>query len=201
MTRADWPRAYQCQTVVRHFRRLLYPSPPFPLSRNKLAEAFEGLPEDEPCAEDEIVVDKQDREGEAKAQMERPAPPAYHDHQSAGAPPPQHGVPPQQQYGAPPPQYYQAPPPPPAVYYTSASPVNNLGAMMTGLGIGLGMMGGGGMQAGHQMGQAPPPQTRSRVAPPPYGECRKDLRTFLPPCLAYAWSALLPGVCRVRGNK
>lgn len=138
---------------------------PFPLSRNKLAEAFEGLPEDEPCAEDEVVVDRQDKEEEAKAQMERPPPPSYNDHQDAGAAPPQ--------YGAPPPQYYQAPPPPPAVYYSSASPVNDLGGLMTGLGIGLGMM-----QAGNNMAQAPPPQTHSRAPPPPYGECRKELRYF-----------------------
>ena len=34
---------------------------------DKLAEAFEGLPEDEPCAEDEVVVDSQDRKEELEA--------------------------------------------------------------------------------------------------------------------------------------
>eukprot|EP00752_Nemacystus_decipiens_P001889 g1819.t1 len=135
---------------------------------NKLEEAFEGLPDDEPCAEDEVVVDRQDREEEAQAAA---PPPSYHDH-AAGAPPPQYGAPPPQygappqQYGAAPPQYYQPPPPPPTVYYTSASPVNALGSMMAG----MAMLGGAMAQGMGQMG-APPQQQQQqqhRAPPPPY---------------------------------
>ncbi|CAM9646341.1 unnamed protein product, partial [Ectocarpus sp. 4 AP-2014] len=85
---------------------------------DKLAEAFEGLPEDEPCAEDEVVVDSQDRQEEAKAQM--PPPPSYDEFQNGGG---GGGAPPPGQYGgAPPPRLYQAPPPPPQVYYVSSAP-------------------------------------------------------------------------------
>eukprot|EP00904_Undaria_pinnatifida_P009673 jgi/Undpi1/5836/HiC_scaffold_2.g01110.m1 len=41
-------------------------------SSNKLAEAFEGLPEDEPCGEDEVVVDSADRKEELEASQAPP---------------------------------------------------------------------------------------------------------------------------------
>lgn len=51
---------------------------------NKLAEAFEGLPEDEPCGEDEVVVDSQDRKEELEAAQAKP--PAGGSHVSLNPP-------------------------------------------------------------------------------------------------------------------
>lgn len=86
-------------------------------SSDKLAEAFEDLPEDEPCGEDEVVVDSQDRKEELEA---------------AQAKPPAGGG-----------QYYQAPPPPPAVYYASAPGYANNVAALGGMMYGMGIQGGG----------------------------------------------------------
>lgn len=85
--------------------------------RNTLKDAFEGLPEDEPCADDEMIVDRQDVEKEPTPQMavQPPAgnaPPSYADSNNGGGgyhhPPPHHD-----HYGAPPPQYGGGPPAPP----------------------------------------------------------------------------------------
>lgn len=186
-------RRNNARRIYRCFGDLIrLPHPPKILSqsRNKLEEAFEGLPEDEPSAEDEVVVDKQDRDEDAKAQME-PPPPSYHAHQGAGAPPSHYGAPPPQfgappaHYGAaPPPQYYQPPPPPPQVYYVSGTPAVDT---MTGLMAGMGMMAAGFAQTAQAQA---PSQNHTRAPPPPYGETAADVSTPLGAVVSFwpAWS-------------
>ena len=94
--------------------------------RHNLAEAFKGLPEDEPCAEDEVVVDRKYKKEVTSAQLPKPhaaaaaatAPPAppsfYGDGQKKQYPQHQKYLRHQEhtQYGGPPPRYGGPPPPP-----------------------------------------------------------------------------------------
>ncbi|CAM9371518.1 unnamed protein product [Ascophyllum nodosum] len=93
---------------------------------HNLAEAFKGLPEDEPCAEDEVVVDRKYKKEDTSAQLPKPhaaaaaatAPPAppsfYGDGQKKQYPQHQKYLRHQEytQYGGPPPRYGGPPPPP-----------------------------------------------------------------------------------------
>lgn len=77
----------------------------FGFHRDKLGEAFEGLPEDEPCAEDEVIVDTRDVPTEPEP--EQPPLPSYgktvHG-KGVDAPPPYRGgggdAPPPPEYGS-----------------------------------------------------------------------------------------------------